>query len=115
MEAVRITYHFEDGSWWAETPSDIGFVAGGVTFAEVRQLTTEGLAFATGAPVELDERFDDHARWALQRETAESFSTESHVAISAVARTAGAQAPWTMRIVPAQTTSFGRHMASSAV
>jgi predicted RNase H-like HicB family nuclease len=44
--SVDVTYHVEpDGTWWADSPDVPGFVAGGETLAEVRQLVFEGIPF----------------------------------------------------------------------
>ncbi len=67
MATVTVVYHFEDGLWWAESPEVPEFSGGGDTFAEARTMAREGLAFALGHDVDLDERFDEAARAALQR------------------------------------------------
>jgi predicted RNase H-like HicB family nuclease len=43
---VDVTYHEEpDGAWWADSPQVPGFVAGGDSLSEVRQLVAEGVPF----------------------------------------------------------------------
>lgn len=66
MRSLTVVYHYEDGSWWAETDEVPGFVAGAATFEETRTLTHEGLEFEADDTVELDERFDAAALAARQ-------------------------------------------------
>ena len=42
---VNITYHGEDGVWWAESNDMPGFSAAGDTFAETRKLAREDIPF----------------------------------------------------------------------
>ena len=42
---VNITYHREDGVWWAESDDMPGFSAAGDTFAETRKLAREDIPF----------------------------------------------------------------------
>ncbi len=55
---IRVTYHEEDGHWWAESPDIDGFIAGGDTLDEVRLLVREGIAaciqdgLVASAPIE---------------------------------------------------------------
>ena len=43
---VEVTYHEEpNGAWWADSPQVPGFVAGGDSLSEVRQLVAEGVPF----------------------------------------------------------------------
>jgi predicted RNase H-like HicB family nuclease len=43
---VDVTYHKEpDGAWWADSSQVPGFVAGGDSLSEVRQLVAEGVPF----------------------------------------------------------------------
>ncbi len=69
MRTVTVVYHFEDGSWWAESDEVPGFVAGADTFEEARARVREGLEFDLGEPVGVDERFDDEAAVARRRVT----------------------------------------------
>lgn len=69
MSTVTVIYHFEDDSWWAESPTVPEFVGGATTFDEVRTLTREGLAFTLDRDVELDERFDEQAMAARRDST----------------------------------------------
>jgi predicted RNase H-like HicB family nuclease len=50
MRTVHVIYHYEEGSWWAESPDVIGWSAAGATFAEISANVAEGLEFF------LDER-----------------------------------------------------------
>ena len=49
---VNVTYHREDGVWWAESDDMPGFSAAGDTFAETRKNVWEGVDFY----------FNDHQR-----------------------------------------------------
>jgi predicted RNase H-like HicB family nuclease len=46
MTTVRVIYHHEPDGWWAESPDVDGWYAAGASYAEVRGLATEGVAFA---------------------------------------------------------------------
>lgn len=46
METIRVIYHHEDGSWWAESPDVARWYAAGDTYAEVVKLAEEGIPFA---------------------------------------------------------------------
>jgi predicted RNase H-like HicB family nuclease len=48
METVRVIYHHEGGSWWAESPDIDRWYAAGDTYAEVVKLAEEGVRFALG-------------------------------------------------------------------
>lgn len=50
MTTVRVDYHREGTSWWADSPDLDGFVASGDSLTEVRQLVWEGLPFYLDAP-----------------------------------------------------------------
>lgn len=54
MDTVRIIYHHEEGSWWAESPDVEGWSAAGDGYAEVRELSEEGIPFALGYSPELE-------------------------------------------------------------
>lgn len=43
--AARVTYHYEDGLWWADSEDAPGYYAGADTFAELRERAAEGIAF----------------------------------------------------------------------
>lgn len=42
---VRVVYHFEDGSWWADSEDAPGYYAGAESLEELRKLVHEGLEF----------------------------------------------------------------------
>lgn len=46
METVRVIYHHEDGSWWAESPDVERWYAAGDSYAQVAKLAEEGIPFA---------------------------------------------------------------------
>ena len=54
METVRIIYHHEGGSWWAESPDVDRWYAAGDTYAEVFELAEEGIPFALGHEAKLE-------------------------------------------------------------
>ncbi len=60
MRRVTVVYHYEDGNWWAESPTRglETFVAGGRTLEETRQLAHEGAEFHLGDKVAVSEYFD---------------------------------------------------------
>lgn len=59
MRLINVEYHHEDGSWWAESSDVQGFTAAGATFAEVRELTAEGVEFyLDGEAFALEEHLD---------------------------------------------------------
>ena len=45
MTTVRVRYHEELDGWWADSPDIEGYVAGGASLGEVRQLVKEGVPF----------------------------------------------------------------------
>jgi hypothetical protein len=50
VPTARVIYHYEDGSWWAESPEVPGWSATGATFAEVRGLAADGIPWSTERP-----------------------------------------------------------------
>ncbi len=60
MTAIRVTYHHEDGAWWADSPDLDGWVAGGDTLAEARVQAREGIKFFVGPHVEVLEGDIEH-------------------------------------------------------
>jgi predicted RNase H-like HicB family nuclease len=46
MKVIRVIYHYEDESWWAESPDIKGWTAVADTHAEIVQLVEEGIPFA---------------------------------------------------------------------
>jgi predicted RNase H-like HicB family nuclease len=46
METIRVIYHHEDQTWWAESPDVAGWTAAADTYDEVRVLAEEGVRFA---------------------------------------------------------------------
>jgi predicted RNase H-like HicB family nuclease len=60
MRRVTVIYHYEDGSWWADSP-DKGletFVAGGESLDQTRKLAREGAEFHLGERIALVELYD---------------------------------------------------------
>jgi predicted RNase H-like HicB family nuclease len=45
VSEIRVTYHQEEGSWWAESPDVPGFSATAEDLVELRTLVREGLTF----------------------------------------------------------------------
>ncbi len=48
MTAVRVNYHVEDGTVWADSPDVDGLAVAATTLAEARDLVREGLPFYLG-------------------------------------------------------------------
>lgn len=46
-----VIYHYEDGSWWAESPDVDRWYAAGDSYAEVAKLAKEGIPFALTAAI----------------------------------------------------------------
>ena len=46
MEPIRVLYHTEDGTWWADSPDVPGWIGGADTFDETRRLVEEGIPWA---------------------------------------------------------------------
>jgi len=62
MRSITVTYHREDGSWWAESPEIEGFTAAGDSFTEVRELVTSGVPFYLDDDyVDIKEQLEDGA------------------------------------------------------
>jgi predicted RNase H-like HicB family nuclease len=56
---VRVVYHFEDGSWWADSEDAPGYYAGAEGLEELRKLVQEGLEFHFEDSVNVsDEAFE---------------------------------------------------------
>ncbi len=52
MRQIAVTYHHEDGAWWAEAPTAPGFSALATTRDELDRMVREGLEFHfDGEPV----------------------------------------------------------------
>jgi predicted RNA binding protein YcfA (HicA-like mRNA interferase family)/predicted RNase H-like HicB family nuclease len=54
MEIVRVIYHHESDGWWAESPDVEGWSAAGNSYAEVVKLAEDGIPFALGHEVTLE-------------------------------------------------------------
>lgn len=54
MKTVRIIYHYEDKSWWAESPDLAGWFAAEDTYAEIVELAKEGVRFSLDRDVALE-------------------------------------------------------------
>lgn len=52
---VRVVYHFEDGSWWADSDDAPGYYAGADTLDQLRERVLEGLEFHFEDSVEVSE------------------------------------------------------------
>lgn len=62
MNQITVTYHHEEGQWWAEALELEGFTVVGRSFIEIQQLVYEGVAFyLDDAPFSLVERIDSGA------------------------------------------------------
>lgn len=58
-EPIRVIHHREGSHWWAESPDVEGWTAAGDSFAEVVELSEEGIPFALELPVELEHYVDE--------------------------------------------------------
>lgn len=62
MITVRVTYHHEEGMWWAESADVAGFSATAESLSDLRGLVKQGLEFHLGpAEFDLREERDDHS------------------------------------------------------
>jgi predicted RNase H-like HicB family nuclease len=63
METVHVIYHYEGGSWWAESPDVERWYAAGDSYSELVTLAEEGIPFALGREVKLEHfaSTDEHA------------------------------------------------------
>lgn len=52
---VTVVYHFEDGSWWADSDDAPGYYAGADTLEQLRQRVREGLEFHFEDSVDVSE------------------------------------------------------------
>jgi predicted RNase H-like HicB family nuclease len=64
VKVVRLLFHEDEGSWWADSPDLPGFMAAADTFEEVRAMAGEGAAFFAGEVVAITEAMDFHASFA---------------------------------------------------
>jgi predicted RNase H-like HicB family nuclease len=46
MELIRVIYHREEESWWAESPDVKGWLAAADDYAEILKPAEEGIPFA---------------------------------------------------------------------
>jgi predicted RNase H-like HicB family nuclease len=53
MKPIRVNYHYEEGSWWAESPDIKGWLAVADTWEELVKLVEEGIPFALECEAEL--------------------------------------------------------------
>ncbi len=53
-EAVRVLYHHEARTWWAESPDVNGWSAIGDSYVEIAKLVNEGVPFALGRPTAIE-------------------------------------------------------------
>lgn len=49
---IRILYHQEPQSWWAESPDIEGWTVAGDSYEEVRRLVEDGVSFALAGAAE---------------------------------------------------------------
>lgn len=62
MRQVTVTYHRENNGWWAESPDLDGYTAAASSFAQLRALVIEGVAFyLDDAPHAIAEKLDSGA------------------------------------------------------
>ena len=46
MDRIRVIHHYEDGSWWAESPDVPEWTAAADTYEDAHRLAEEGIRFA---------------------------------------------------------------------
>jgi len=94
---VTVTYHLEDGTWWAESDEVPGFFAAGQSLSETRALVRSGLAFHfDGVDVgELDirEARDDGIAVFVSEVTAPTFSWASAWSLAEASHAANQETP----------------------
>jgi predicted RNase H-like HicB family nuclease len=54
METVRVIYHHEASSWWAESPDIERWYAAAQTYPEIVKLVEEGIPFALGREARIE-------------------------------------------------------------
>lgn len=59
MRTIQVTYHAEQGEWWAESPDVQGFSAAEHGLENLRALVSSGLRFFLGEDVAVLERLDN--------------------------------------------------------
>jgi predicted RNase H-like HicB family nuclease len=98
MERVRVNYHHEDGSWWAESPDVAGYSAVAESLTQLRELVAEGLPFLIDdESAVIYERFPEeflHGSFATVTDVAGAFLTVMH---GGHAHSAPASAPYGAR------------------
>lgn len=82
MRSVRVVYHNETDTWWAESPDVPGFSAAAESLDDLRELVRTGLTFHLGDQIEI---FEETARAGL-------VATVSYVGVSPATRSASASA-----------------------
>jgi predicted RNase H-like HicB family nuclease len=71
---IKVVYHREQSSWWANSPEVPGFHVGGETLEETRHLVREGLPFFLGA---------DQVEYSEVTEKGECVGTQHYVVLGA--------------------------------
>ena len=98
MRTIHVEYHREGDSWWADSPDVPGWVAGGDSLAEARDLAREGLPFFVEDEVDLLEQLASpsvlvHVDWAWSGVEGAAFpATSASVASIGVLTVPAAQA-----------------------
>ena len=65
MRRVTVTYHHEDGSWWADSADVAGLSAVADSFSDLHTMVAEGLSFyLDGEPHQLIEQLESGAVFA---------------------------------------------------
>jgi predicted RNase H-like HicB family nuclease len=54
MDPIRVIYHHEEGTWWAESPDIKGWLAAADTYPEIVKLVEEGVPFALEREAEIE-------------------------------------------------------------
>lgn len=77
---VRVVYHFEDGSWWADSEDAPGYYAGAATLEQLRERVREGLEFHFEDSVEVTDEIIEIVSTTHPREDVTVEQRVSHLA-----------------------------------
>ena len=69
LTKVRVTYHDEGSSWWAESPDVDGYSAAADSLAELVRLVHEGLPFLMDDEVEIVDSLAQAQSWRVTSAT----------------------------------------------
>ena len=83
MRRIAMTYHREDGTWWAESEDVPGYTAVADTLGDLRTLVSEGIPFTLeDEDIQIDESLENGARLVLDMRAAIAYSAPVAVGTS---------------------------------